>query len=275
MEKITRQVAANDDNMINIPMPGMFKGEQVEPNHEDTLKMGEILKDINAMIQTKPESAINVISTNLGFLLSRKVPTLTQMLLADQPAYRQDQGMMKAYMLILDFLEALGKETQEVLKRNQNSLRILLEATKISEAKIDEVIAENREQLTSQEFMMYLDSEIENQSGNNPTENLLVTVKLRLMDEMGRNMGMDVMMLPKLAAENEPEELQRKTIEFLDTYTLPAKELFVQTLQIMRKEMQKRYEGVDPMLITNLDRIEKIAQSRIELDIKKEKGFGQ
>jgi hypothetical protein len=268
-DRCTPQLAPNDGE-INIPNLGIIKADQMEPTFEDMIKVGDILKDINSMITENPEAAVNVISANLGFLFSRNIPKLTQMLLSDQPSFREDQGLMKAYMFTLDFLEAVSKETQAVLKRNQNLLRILLEATKVSEAKVEEIIAENREQMIGQEFMMYLDSEIESQSNNSPTENLLVTVKLRLMDEMGKNLGIDVMILPKLASETHPGELQRKTIEFLDAYTLPAKELFVQTLQIMRKEMQKRYDGVDPMLVKNLDRIEKIAQSRIQLDLRSE-----
>ena len=34
--------------------------------------------------------------------------------------------------------------------------------------------------------MVYLDSEIENQESNTPMENLLVTLKLRVYDEIGR-----------------------------------------------------------------------------------------
>ena len=41
-------------------------------------------------------------------------------------------------------------------------------------------------QLLKPEFLLYLDSEIEGQESNSATENMLVTVKLRLLDEIGR-----------------------------------------------------------------------------------------
>ena len=47
---------------------------------------------------------------------------------------------------------------------------------------------------------------------------MLVTTKLRLLDEVGKGMGVDVMVLPKLAAEENPAELRRKVC--LSTYTV-------------------------------------------------------
>ena len=41
-------------------------------------------------------------------------------------------------------------------------------------------------QLISADFMIYLDTEIENQETNSQWENLLVTIKLRLLDEQGK-----------------------------------------------------------------------------------------
>jgi hypothetical protein len=46
-------------------------------------------------------------------------------------------------------------------------------------------------QLLKPEFLLYLDSEIEGQESNSATENMLVTVKLRLLDEIGRGYVMD------------------------------------------------------------------------------------
>lgn len=41
-------------------------------------------------------------------------------------------------------------------------------------------------QLLSPDFTVYLDSEIEGAERNSPSENLLVTIKLRLLDEQGK-----------------------------------------------------------------------------------------
>lgn len=44
--------------------------------------------------------------------------------------------MMRAYMFVLDFLETVSRETAKRLKANQSLLRYLLEAAKISEARL-------------------------------------------------------------------------------------------------------------------------------------------
>lgn len=67
------------------------------------------------------------------------------MLLAEFPSFRQDTVMMRSYMFLLDFLEAVGKETSKMLKIQQNNLRLLLEATKVSEEKLNEHISLNKE----------------------------------------------------------------------------------------------------------------------------------
>lgn len=125
---------------------------------------------------------------------------------------------------------------------------------------MDDHIAVNREQLTSADFRLYLDTEIEAQESNSPQENMLVTVKLRLLDELGRTMGVDVMVLPQLAAEEDPAELKRKTIRHLENYDAMGQQLFLQTLRIMVGEMKKRYQAVDPLLLMNLREVEKIAE---------------
>lgn len=60
---------------------------------------------------------------------------LTEQLLSEFPVLRQDSGMMRAYMFVLDFLETVSRETAKRLKANQSLLRYLLEAAKISEAR--------------------------------------------------------------------------------------------------------------------------------------------
>ena len=43
------------------------------------------------------------------------------MLLNEFPSFRQDTVMMRSYMFLLDFLEAVGKETSKMLKLQQNN----------------------------------------------------------------------------------------------------------------------------------------------------------
>lgn len=69
------------------------------------------------------------------------------MLLQKYPDVRQDQGMMRGYMFLMDFLEAVSKEMSTRIQNNQKLLRGLLEASKVSEAALDDYIATNAEKV--------------------------------------------------------------------------------------------------------------------------------
>lgn len=235
-----------------------------EPCFEDMKTMAVILSNITDFIDTKPGTAMKVITDNMGWLYSRNVPKLTQMLLKDYPELREDTIMMRSYMFLIDFLEAVTNETSNLLKKNQKLLTIILEAAKISESRLNEVISMNSTSFTSPEFMLYLDTEIETQEVNSQFQSLLVTIKLRLLDEWGKMKGIDVMMLPKLASEEDPNIMKQKTIEILRDYNNEGRELFLIALQLLRKEMIKRYQNVDPILLANLEEIEKITKSYIK-----------
>lgn len=55
------------------------------------------------------------------------------MLLQQYPVLREDDAMRRAYMFLIDFLEAVGKETSSRMRQNQASLRIILEVSVIFE----------------------------------------------------------------------------------------------------------------------------------------------
>ena len=231
----------------------------LEPSKADMRQLAFILANVSDSLDQQPEAALSIVSQNMGWLFARDVPALTQMLLQEYPALRQDTGMMRGYMFALDFLEAVGSETSKLLKKNQRGLKLLFDAMKISEAEVNRVIEDNSKELTSPEFLVYLDSEIQAQDTNSPLEGLLVTLKLRLLEEAGRSLGYDVSVIPKLAAEEDPAELRRKTVEHVQSYeSVGGKELFLQALRLMRKEMAKRYTRIDPLLLLNLDEVEKI-----------------
>lgn len=234
------------------------------PTFEDMKTMAVILSNITDYIDTQPGNAMKVVTDNMGWLYSRNVPKLTQMLLTDYPELREDTIMMRSYMFLIDFLEAVTKETSNLLKRNQNLLKSVLEAAKVSESKLNEVISKDSTNYISPEFMLYLDTEIENQEVNSQFQSLLVTIKLRLLDEWGKTKGVDVMMLPKIASEEDPNIMRQKTIQIISDYNNEGRELFLTALQILRKEMIKRYQNVDPILIANLEEIEKITKSFIK-----------
>ena len=69
------------------------------------------------------------------------------MMLEEFPQLKKDKVMMRAYMFLLDFLEAVSKETSEKLKINQQLLKSLMEACKLSEESLDSFIAGNHEKV--------------------------------------------------------------------------------------------------------------------------------
>eukprot|EP01036_Dinobryon_divergens_P025762 gene25762-34343_t len=239
---------------------------KLPPNLEDMKQIAFLFANLSSVLDSAPEAALSIASKEIGWLLARDVPKLTQMLLDDYPQLRQDNTMMRSYMFLMDFLEAVTKETSSLLKSQQSLMRALLEAAKVSETKLTDFFSTNIEKLLHPDFLVYLDAEIENQDPNTPMESLLVTIKLKLLDEQGKRLGVDVMMLPKLAAEADPSELKRKTVLHLESYDNSGKRLFLQTLKLMRKEMLKRYQNVDPLLVMNLREVEKITESLITSD---------
>ena len=108
------------------------------------------------------------------------------MLSQEFPEIKGFEGMIRSYDFILDFLSMVAKETKNMLATHQLSLKKLLEASRISEKTIDNLLIKEKDSFTSMEFLIYLDSEIESQEENSPAQNLLVTIKLRVLDEIGK-----------------------------------------------------------------------------------------
>jgi hypothetical protein len=145
---------------------------------------------------------------------------------------------------VLDFLEAIVKETSSLLSRHQSTLKKVMEAAKLSEIAVDKLMESSFLEISDPEFLVYLDSEIENQDSNSAMENFLVTIKLRMLDEIGRSKGVDVTMLPKLAADHDPNTMRINTYKHLEGFDSEGKLLFLQTLKLIQKEMKKRYTSV-------------------------------
>ena len=156
---------AEDDPLAN--MPPIYNPDAVitnknavrtlmEPTFADMKEMAFLLANVTEHLDTQPELAMTVASQRMGWLYSRDVPKLTQMLLQEFPSFREDQGMMRAYMFLIDFLEAVVTETSSMQKTNQKLLRLVLEGAKVSEQQLDLVIQENRGPLTKPEFLLYL-----------------------------------------------------------------------------------------------------------------------
>lgn len=71
------------------------------------------------------------------------------MVLAEQPAVRENEGMMHAYLFILDFLDTVTSESKQQMQENQALLRFLLEAAAKSGQELDDYIAQNAEDVSN------------------------------------------------------------------------------------------------------------------------------
>lgn len=243
----------------------------------DMKHLAFLLANISDHIDTNPALAVSTVTREMGWLYSRNVTGLTNMLLQQFPEFRSDKGMMRSYMFVMDFLEVIVEETQAMIKKHQNTLRLILEAAKIGESRVDEVLFQNREEVVSPDFMVYLDSEIESidteaegeaayQASARAMEQMLVTVKLRVLDEVGRSLGIDVQELPRLAAENDPTQLREKTLAHIQGHGPAGRQLLLQTLRIMNKELAKRYQQVDATLQERLRQVEEAVSAAVDAD---------
>ena len=140
--RTSHKIAASPDPMAS---PASHR---IAPVREDMEKLAIMLANITEYLDTQPEKAMTIASKDMAWLYQRDVPKLTQMLLNEVPAVRQDNAMMRAYMFLIDFLEAVGKETTAMLKQNQETFRKLLEAAKASEKALDAHIAANTQKVT-------------------------------------------------------------------------------------------------------------------------------
>jgi folate-binding protein YgfZ len=250
-------VEYNEDSMNKLP----------EPTITDMKQFTYILANITDNLEKgKPESALSTVSQQIGWLLSHNIPGLVNMLLKEYPVLRNDEGMMKGYLFIIEFLTAISNETKIRTKKHQNSLKILLETAKNGiDGMITEKIAEIYNDISTNEFLVYLDSEIDNQSPNSKGENLLVTLKLLLIEEIGKKkLGIDTVILSKLASEQDISILEQKTIEYFKDYDINMLELFVSNINIMKNELNLRYQNTENELLSqNLSQIESIIEQII------------
>ncbi len=105
--------------------------------------------------------------------------------------------------------------------------------------------------MTSEDFLVYLDSEIENQELNSTFEQFLLAIKLRILEEIGSKLGFDVSILPILASEDDLTVLKEKTLNYINNYDINGKRLFLQTLSMFITEMNKRYANVNFIYFTS------------------------
>ena len=75
--------------------------------------------------------------------------------------------------------------------------------------------------MTSPDFLIFLDSEIESSEENSIVQQLLVTIKLRILDEIGKSKGDDIMAIPRIASQNSVKAIKLKVL-----YVIYSKSLF-------------------------------------------------
>ena len=166
---------------------------------------------------------------------------------------------------MVDFLEAVVVETESMLQRRRETLRIILEAAKLGEDALNNVISLNYHDISDPEFLVFLDSEIDCQSINSSLEALLVTIKLRVLDEIGFRKGVDITMIPKLAAESNDDIMRINTLKYLKNFDLEGQELFLVSLKTVVREIETRYIQMDGDLLVNLKKIEDTTKESIQM----------
>ena len=233
----------------------------------DVELFSEILTSTTEALQEdEAAKALTIVSANVDFLLKTNVPSLAQNLLNEIPSLRDDEAMQQGYSFIMDFLEAVVTETASLVKRNQELLRYILEAAKEGEDSLENAIKKRKNDMTSADFLVFLEAEIDNVGDQSAAGQLLSTIRLRLLEEVGDTMmTADVAILPKLLSLESDEDLKTETLKYLKILkNLAAIELFLQNLRFMKKQMDKKYSNVDPMLLKNLAKIEVIASTVAE-----------
>jgi hypothetical protein len=82
--------------------------------------------------------------------------------------------MVTTFDVRITYARPLPLHKQSLLKAHQTNLRKLLEAAKVSEATVDALLKSENSAFTQQDFLVYLDSEVESCETNSPMQNLLV-----------------------------------------------------------------------------------------------------
>lgn len=227
----------------------------------DNQKLKNVLSNISASLDNSLELAISAVSQEIGWLLSHNITGLMEeTILSDN-----DIDMKRAYYFMVDFLEAIVVEMESMLQRRRETLRIILEAAKLGEDALNNVISLNYHDISDPEFLVFLDSEIDCQSINSSPEALLVTIKLRVLDEIGFRKGVDITMIPKLAAESNDDIMRINTLKYLKNFDLEGQELFLVSLKTVVREIETRYIQMDGDLLVNLKKIEDTTKESIQM----------
>lgn len=91
-----------------------------------------------------------------------------------------------AYVFVSTVMGTISSQTKSFNDGSRQLLRGILDAVRVSESQVDHFFRTNLEELSKPEFLMFLDTELESSKVNPSMENLLITVKLKILEEYGR-----------------------------------------------------------------------------------------
>eukprot|EP01033_Poteriospumella_lacustris_P008588 gene8588-6181_t len=235
-----------------------------EPTPSDMEALKNIYSDMATAIEGENvEQALRLVSSNVGFVFRKNIPKLTEMMLRRYPELRANEYVLQAYYLILNAMEALAAEKKQMVERNQAVLRELVMAAKVSEAQLRSFLAANVDKISSLDFSLFLDAEIQDAEYQSPAEQVLLAIKLNVLEARAQRLGVDVRALPALAASSTADEMRQKTLAHIARYDRDARELLVQSIRLHIGQLAKRSDEVDPQLAANLRDIEDIVASSV------------
>lgn len=96
------------------------------------------------------------------------------------------QDTKMAYVFVSTVMGTISSQTKSFNDGNRQLMRGILDAVRVSESQVDHFFSTNLEELSKPEFLLFLDTELESCKENPSMENLLVTVKLKVLEEYGR-----------------------------------------------------------------------------------------
>lgn len=104
----------------------------------------------------------------------------------------------------------MAKEMNVMISSNQLLLRKILEAAKVSEQTLDTLFEREAQKILAPEFLVYLDSEIESHEMNSPSQRILVTIKLKILDAIGKTKGDNVMAIARIVSEDRVQDIEQQ-----------------------------------------------------------------
>lgn len=240
-----------------------------EPNDADVSHLASLLSNISSHLRSEePAESVLEIQREMKFCYSRDVPRLANKLLQDFPAYRDDEKMAQAYSFLIDILELSTNETLAMAKRYQILLNDVLSSAKLGEMKLNETLTALSSQVTSAEFLAYIDSEIENQDPGNSAHSLLITVKLAILESFG-NLQQDktISIIPKITAIDDPTSRRINLLQEFERFgDIEKQTTFIKSLQGLIDQIQY-YHTADSVLVSRMIEMERICSDQLTINI--------